>query len=332
MIVASAPGKIVVSGEYAVLVGAPALVAAVDRRTVCTLTEARSGGWRFATHGFAPDVAHPLPELLSSASLSPSDPARLCAFVLRHLEIVGATAADLPQHLLIDIDSRAGFAGGVKLGVGTSASVCVAFAAALLKALGRAVDVFALAYAAHRAAQGGRGSGIDVAGACRGGLVRYTTRPAPSAARVAMPAVAFVAIATGAAADTGRHIASFDEWRGGGTPPALAALIAASARVADAVTEPRAFVRELRAYSATLRSFDDAASLGIYSAAHRTLADLAEGYGVVYKPCGAGGGDLGAAFAIERAALDDFSQAAQRASFATASLELDGHGITVGAR
>ena len=37
MIVASAPGKAVVSGEYAVLAGAPALIAALDRRVTCTL-------------------------------------------------------------------------------------------------------------------------------------------------------------------------------------------------------------------------------------------------------------------------------------------------------
>src|SRR5262249_39370915 len=151
----------------------------------------------------------------------------------------------LPQHQLVDIDSRAGFLGGVKLGVGTSAAVCVAFAAALLQRLGCTDDVFPLAHAAHSAAQGGRGSGIGIAGLCPGGLVRYGTQPPPRTQGVAMPAIAFETFASGAAADTGRHIASFDAWRAGGTPPALAALMAASARVADAVTDPRAFVREL---------------------------------------------------------------------------------------
>ena len=218
----------------------------------------------------------------------------------------------------------------MKLGVGTSASVCVAFAAALMKLLGRNADVLPLAFAAHRAAQGGRGSGIDVAAACRGGLVRYTTRPAPTAISVARPPVAFVAIASGTAADTGRHIASFDDWRLGGTPPALAALIDASTRVADAVTDASAFVRELRAYAAALRALDDVAKLGIYGAGHRALAELAERHAVVYKPCGAGGGDLGAAFAIDRAALDAFSHAARAEGFAPLCLELDEHGITVG--
>jgi len=325
---ASAPGKIVVSGEYAVLVGAPALVAAIDRRTTCTLRVEASGDWRVATHGFAPDAVHPLGDLVAR-DLPREDPAYLCSHVLRHLRTDGVSVGDLPRHLSVDIDSRAGFAAGIKLGVGTSASVCVAFAAALLRLLGRADDVFPLAYAAHRAAQGGRGSGVDVAAACRGGLVRYTTQPAPLARRVAMPAVAFAAFATGAAADTGRHIASFDEWRRGGIPPSLARLVDASARVADAVGDARTFVRELRAYAATLRALDETASLGIYNPAHRTLAELAERHAVVYKPCGAGGGDLGAAFALDRAALDAFSRAAHTHGIAQLSLELEEHGITI---
>ena len=52
MIEVSAPGKLVVSGEYAVLTGAPALVAAVDRRVTCTLAPRHSGGWRFVSTGF----------------------------------------------------------------------------------------------------------------------------------------------------------------------------------------------------------------------------------------------------------------------------------------
>ena len=49
---ASAPGKLVVSGEYAVLAGAPALVAAVDRRVTCNLVPRDRGGWRFVSTGF----------------------------------------------------------------------------------------------------------------------------------------------------------------------------------------------------------------------------------------------------------------------------------------
>lgn len=43
----SAPGKLVLSGEYAVLAGAKALVAAVDRRVVCLVQRRNEGDWSF---------------------------------------------------------------------------------------------------------------------------------------------------------------------------------------------------------------------------------------------------------------------------------------------
>ena len=89
-------------------------------------------------------------------------------------------------------------------------------------------------------------------------------------------------------------------------------------------------MRQLRAYTAALRALDDVAHLGIFSAAHRLLSGLAEDHGVVYKPCGAGGGDLGMAFAIDTRALESFERAARAAGFKRLPLELDEHGITVG--
>ena len=56
MIRASAPGKVVLWGEYAVLTGAPGLVLAVDRRAGCTLTPG-GGTWNFETRGLAAPAA-----------------------------------------------------------------------------------------------------------------------------------------------------------------------------------------------------------------------------------------------------------------------------------
>ena len=145
-------------------------------------------------------------------------------------------------------------------------------------------------------------------------------------------AMSFAAIWTGASADTRTHITHFDRWRAGGIPPALAALVGAAAAVVGALPDAREFMRQLRAYVITLQALDRAARLGIYSAAHRTLSDLAPAHGVIYKPCGAGGGDLGMAFAPEPAALATFERAAGAAGFNRLPLELDEHGITVGVK
>ena len=330
-IVASAPGKVVVSGEYAVLVGAPALAAAIDRRVICTVGDTSVGGWTFQTHGFAPDARHPIAALLDGPTLAPSEPAYLCQYVLRQMRVVGLALDGLPAHLKLDIDSSAGFDGRRKLGIGTSAAVCTVLTGALLALCGARHETFPIAFAAHRAAQGGRGSGIDVAASCRGGLIRFEAAQPPRASRVGFPAgVSFAAIWTGASADTREHVAQFDAWRAGTIPDALRRLMDAASHVADAVPDPAEFMRQLRAYAVTLQSLDDVAKLGIFSHSHRRLTDLAADHGVVYKPCGAGGGDLGMAFAIDARAVESFVRTASAAGFTRVPMELDEHGITVG--
>ena len=47
----SAPGKLILFGEYAVLFGAPAAVAAIDRRAVVTLRPFDGNGWEVAAPG-----------------------------------------------------------------------------------------------------------------------------------------------------------------------------------------------------------------------------------------------------------------------------------------
>ncbi|HUX36747.1 MAG TPA: hypothetical protein VMV44_02475 [Rectinemataceae bacterium] len=94
----------------------------------------------------------------------------------------------------IHIDSSAFFAAdGSKLGFGSSAAVAVGLCAALLRLGGLEGEtletaIFPVALAAHRRAQGGRGSGYDVAASRHGGLglfeggasPRWTPLPAPA--------------------------------------------------------------------------------------------------------------------------------------------------------
>lgn len=330
-IVASAPGKIVVTGEYAVLVGAPALVAAIDRRAICTIQDTNTPGWVFTTHGFAPDAVISRDALLRDPLLPRTNPAHLCQHTLRQIVSVGVAVESLPQNLRIDIDSRSGFDGARKLGIGTSAAVCAALCGALLARCGSTLATFPAALAAHRSAQGGSGSGIDVAAACAGGLVRYAMDATPRLTQTAFPAgIAYAVIWTGNSADTREHLNRFDAWRNGAIPKELAALIDASHCVADAVGDASEFMRQLRAYSAALRALDDAARLGIYSIAHRRLSDLGNDTGVVYKPCGAGGGDLGMAFTNDARAIESFERAVRAAGYKRLPVELDEHGITVG--
>ena len=52
-VVASAPGKVVLCGEYAVLDGEPAICMALNRRAIAKVDESPDGQCHVATRGFA---------------------------------------------------------------------------------------------------------------------------------------------------------------------------------------------------------------------------------------------------------------------------------------
>jgi phosphomevalonate kinase len=142
--------------------------------------------------------------------------------------------------------------------------------------------------------------------------------------------VSFTTIWTGIGAATRDYVQRFETWCAGTQPAPLKKLIDAANDVVDAVPDAARFVRQLRAYAEALQHLDRAAQLGIFSNAHQMLAALGTTHGVVYKPCGAGGGDFGMAFALDVHAARSFADAARAAGFVPLPLELDLHGITVG--
>jgi phosphomevalonate kinase len=142
-LVARAPGKVVASGAYAVLLGAPALVLAVDRYAV------------------ARDDKEPTFE---------SEEVRAA---LALLEEEGVVKAGL-THPFVDATELRDSAGNGsrKLGLGSSAAIVVASLAVILaRHRGEPAsleEIRTRALVAHRKAQGG-GSGVDVDAATYGG-------------------------------------------------------------------------------------------------------------------------------------------------------------------
>lgn len=305
-----------VSGEYAVLAGAPALVMAIDRR-VHVRIEVTGDTWIFDSLGFAGKSEHSADALRRSPRLPASDPAGMAQ------QILSVARFDrLPDGLRITIDSRAAYDGARKLGIGSSAAVCVALTAAFA-AFGSGASVIDIAQQAHRNFQGGRGSGLDVAAAYSGGLIEFTSGAARP--RSWPRGVHYRLIWTGTSASTTDHLARFE--RGSARVPEFDALKSTARAVARA-SDAR-FVRELARFTQALVAFDGAAGLGIYSPAHAAIAALANDNSVVYKPCGAGGGDIGAAISDDPEALSTFAAAVTAAGFRPIDMELDQHGILV---
>ncbi|WP_108471256.1 mevalonate kinase family protein [Rhodanobacter thiooxydans] len=321
-VLATAPGKLVIAGEYAVLEGAPALVLAIDRRAHVTLEDTGGSDYEITAPGLGIDAAHgrldaagriAWPALDAAASA----PLRLVGAIL---ETLGAE--DRPPPFRASLDTRAFHAnsdGRRKLGLGSSAALTVALASAI-RALGRrGAPSLDMLLAAHRRAQGGHGSGLDVAASLTGGLLLYRLHDGqPRIAPATWPhGLEWCCVWSGRPASTGHFLQRLAAWRARApTRHATAmrelgdcAAVAAGAASADALLEAVA------ACAQALDRLGAASGLDIFSPEHRALAALAARLGVAYKTCGAGGGDIGIALATDAARLQAFRRAASAAGF-----------------
>jgi phosphomevalonate kinase len=321
VIVARAPGKVVLWGEYAVLAGAPALVMAVNRFARCEV-QPDGADWRVTTHGFesAPSIFS-RERLLGDHSPGPESNWAPLWHALRHLN-----HHHLPQGARVTLDTSGFQHDGRKLGLGSSAALIVAAYAALARLLDQTASLEG-AMDVHRAFQGGSGSGLDVAAAWHGGLIRFQRREdgATVSGTRLPPGIGVRFVWSGQPARTRDHLARLEQWLRTSDRGPLQALCACSAGLLTAVDPLDA----LASYVGALHELDDAAGLGIYTEAHRLLERLAIEAGVVYKPCGAGGGDLGAAFCRDTLAADHFVTLVREHGFLPVSLETAAHGIQV---
>ena len=181
------------------------------------------------------------------------------------------------------------------------------------------------AHAGHRHFQGGSGSGVDVACSIAGGIIEYRMPDRQSNRREWPRDLLYSVLWSGVAAETRGSLARFS-----GLPesPSRSELRKASSAVAAAVEGGRAtaVLAALGEYTRVLLCFDEAHGLGIFEAGHASLFGHPVAEGVVYKPCGAGGGDIGVALATSRASLASFEQMAARSGFTRLALGIDPRG------
>jgi len=165
-IIATAPGKAVLSGEYAVMDGAPAICMAVDRRAQVTIVDHAEQWHTVVSPGFTAAEGRFQVEQGQLEWLAGGDAYDLFEQVWREVrpEPAGRVSITLDTRQFLDADSA------TKLGIGSSAALTVALAASMCASFAANVDSSQVAKIAHRKFQGNVGSGIDVAcsrGYCR---------------------------------------------------------------------------------------------------------------------------------------------------------------------
>lgn len=294
-VTASAPGKIVLSGEYAVLWDAPAVCMAVNRRAVATVTSSTDGECHIVTPGFDG---------------------------LERYRILDALLGGDRPAKRYTLDTRAFIEDGRKTGIGSSAALTVALAAAI----NNTTDVLDTAIAAHSQLQDGKGSGVDIAAAIHGGLIEYTRNGARVQALAWPAGLAFRVIWTGVPVSTERKLAQL---AAAAARPSRSALLLAAPRMRDAWRsgDASAVLAEYVPYIGVLRQFSIDQGLGIFDAGHDELTDAAMVDGLVYKPAGAGGGDIGMLFGSDDDALEAFLQTRAGLVHGVLDCELDPDGV-----
>jgi len=290
-VITSAPGKMILFGEYAVLEGHEALVLAVDRQVTThykpneTLVVDAPGYGRYA----------------------PAENHRTLPFISALLDGQPATTGEFR------VSSQGFNTHDGKLGLGSSAASTVSFAAALqILKTGQIVksDLMATAQNAHFQVQG-LGSGADIAASCYGGALRYAWLTENETGHVfgqeiktdlgraciqpltgGFPSI--LAVWTGCSASTTQLVESVRRVRGQ-EAYASAIKVLSEAAVqgiqgwcsADRATLIDAMTQSTQA----LHLLGTAASVALVTDTHEQLARLVGTRGAV-KPTGAGGGDL----------------------------------------
>ena len=322
-VLATAPGKVVLSGEYAVLDGAPAIALAVDRRAQVAIRQQDRSPHRVDTPGLA--AAERCFTVRSGAFDWQDDlpPWELLECCWR------AAGVDVPEPLAIRLDTRAfrDPRSGRKIGVGSSAALASALSIALCAVGADERDPRQVAMRAHHTFQHGKGSGLDVATSFSGGVVEFRMGE-PSGRQQAWPdGLHYAILWSGVEVDTAARIARL---AGAEVHSSRQALAAAAAAVVAAwrSSAPAAVLDSLVSYVVTLERFSTDHALGIFDAGHAALVGMARRDGLVYKPCGAGGGDIGIVLGTDVNAIEAFVGLAADCGFVKTNLSID----TAGAR
>ncbi len=318
----TAPGKLFLFGEYAVLAGGWAMVAAVDRRVkIRRRTEAgeyRVMGADEADTRLVEAVLEAMGENWQAGAVLPG-----------FEQLVKRGSQWQPGHFESDVGEL--YEGGEKLGLGSSAASAVALTAAAMVDQVEALDerktreVLAfLADAAHRRFQGGTGSGGGILAATFGGISAFRrlepvepflrldgetaerVRRGTERREVALPSeVEIRTVWLGESTSTRSFIGAVERQLQLEPAPVYRALrrIADSAEQAmEACSEDdvEALLEAARRGDRAMEALGEAGGISVVTPAHETLRRVAGSHDVSAKPSGAGGGEFSLLFGSER--------------------------------
>lgn len=228
----------------------------------------------------------------------------------------------------LDTSAFADSMSGIKLGIGSSAALTVGLVYALAASARGEIselELFRHSLSAHHAFQHGVGSGVDVATSIVGGLIEYCIDEEPRPL-VWPDGLHYRLLWSGVPANTPEKLRRLpDLKKGENALGEVASNVACAWRTGNAA----AIVGEYRDYVPVLRQFDIDHRIGIFDAGHDALAAKKTPADIVYKPCGAGGGDIGIVLGTDDQAVRAFAHDAGNLGFRQLAMTIDDAGVVL---
>ena len=318
----SIPGKIVISGEYAVLDGAPAIVSTLKQKVNITIQKSDKNHNIYTTSVLQGVFPFTMDDDANVLWLE-ADPG-VFGLLLQHAFKI--LKPKLKEKLRIAVDSSEFFRTtndgvAIKLGIGSSAAVSVGITQALSQyqdIRSSPENLLTQANSIHQGLQGIQGSGIDVT-CCFAdqGVIECTKDSVKNHTWSILNwpnGLHLKALTTSQYGSTNRLVANYQ--RASNLYPkefksALDQFLDITQRLSNAwkSEDVDLIIDLLRVYDVQIKKLDKIGDIGIYTQVHADIQNIASTHNVFYKPSGAGGGDIGLAFSSSLDALSDFSDA-----------------------
>ncbi len=338
----AAPGKALILGEYAVLEGYPAVVQALNKYARVEIRPDKQ-----FTVSALPLLDQPLAfqfDHQQRFEWQNASSQQHLPFVAPLMRALGDWHSNQKQCWSLTLDTQQFFTpSGDKIGLGSSAALTVALAAAWYQQqhAGQVFDKnrwLPLLVELHRSLQDGRGSGADIAASLFGGLIEYRTDFADqpiTAKPIQWPAnVECIWIWLGHSASTRVFLHRMQAFKTE-TPKQYATHLQRLGELSQAGCDAFAngstsdSLDIIKAYGQAMQALGEAADAPVYTDAHRRLAQLAEQHNVAFKPSGAGGGDIALAASANTQALTNFALQVQAAGYGLLELTPAEQGIVI---
>ncbi len=353
----SAPGKLMIAGEWAVLEGSPCIVAAVNRRVHAVVEPGDTISINLADFALETKFFWNGNSLVAAGNYNAEKfkfTKEAVETALRFLEEKGIK----PKPFRMRTYGEETNVAGKKVGFGSSAAAVVAIIASLLDFHGYKAakeEIYKLAAIAHYYAQGKAGSAFDVAASTYGGIIVYRrfdaawlTSRMESNERIAgiakeewpglyveslnIPENFLLAIAwTGESASTTlmmKQMASFKQTK----PDRYVDIYDGIQHVVERIIgawksgDENHIMDGIRKNRELLRQLTDESGVGIETKELRDLAEIAERFGTAGKLSGAGGGDCGFVISFDKGIIENVKSELQKSGLHNIDAGIDKDG------